>query len=184
MSPSFPKSSPALGETEGRGCGKGGGFLGGLARRLSRVRSASVFHVTSPLNRSIPDASRFLRQSSPEPVAMPVQEERDASSGTPSLWGGCTTRGPSHPGQAKPRPGGCPHIAQPQREKQKVKPEFRQFHFPRTTATRARESPESAVGSREPCSVLCDRGVAAEQSWGWPHASAAPRSTRRGSEDA
>ena len=78
VSPSFPKSSLALGETEGRGCGRGGGFLSGLARRLSRVRSAFVFHVTSPLNRSIPDASRFLCQSSPEPVGTPVQEERDA----------------------------------------------------------------------------------------------------------
>lgn len=43
----------------------------------------------------------------------------------------------SLPTQPQPRPGGgCPSVAQPQREKQKVKPEFRQFHFPRAVVTR------------------------------------------------
>lgn len=64
----------------------------------------------------------------------------------PASGGGCTTRGPSDPGQAPAMPGGCPHSAQPQREKQKVKPEFRQFHFPRATMTRARGKPRVSGG--------------------------------------
>lgn len=70
-----------------------------------------------------------------------------ASSSTPSLWGGVV---PHEGRQAlvrpQPCPGGCPHIAQPQREKQKVKPEFRQFHFPRATMTRARGKPRVSGG--------------------------------------
>ena len=63
-----------------------------------------------------------------------------ASGGAAPHEGHQTLARPSH------ARGGCPHIAQPQREKQKVKPEFRQFHFPRATATRARGKPRVSGG--------------------------------------
>lgn len=109
---------------------------------------------------------------------------------TPSLRGvvGCTTRGPSDPGQtpaalpADTAPAAAGGWGLPQRcstsaRKAEGKTRIQTISLPTSRGDPgAGESPESAAGSRAPRSVLCNGGMAVEQNWGWTYASAAPRS--------
>lgn len=144
-SPPRPWRRPKGGTVE-----KGGVFWAGLSGDFHVCGPAPVFTHRVPFKPEHPDESRSLSPNSPEPVGAPEQEKRCLTGCSPPASGGWwaaplegrqTPVRPqplSLPTQPQPRPGGggCPNVAQPQREKQKAKPEFRQFHFPRAVVTR------------------------------------------------
>lgn len=197
----IPQVLLGLGGDQREGLWKRKGFSGqACPETFTRAALHLCSHTACPLNQNIPNDSRFLSPNLPEPVGAPVQEERCLT----GCW--VFTSVPWHP-QPPEWGGGLHHTrairpwSDPSRSPCRHSPS-RAWGLPQHCLTSARkaegktliqtvslptshcdpgvgENPESAAGSCEPCSVLCDRGMAVEQSWGWTYASAAPRSAGR-----
>ena len=190
----IPQVLLGLGGDQREGLWKREGFSG---QACPEIFTCADQHLCSraacPLNQNIPDESHFLSPNLPEPVGAPEQEERGLTGCSPPASGGavgCTTRGPSDPGQtpaalpADTAPAaagwGLPQRCSTSARKAEGKTRIQTISLPTSRGDPgAGENPESAAGSRAPRSVLCNRGMAVEQSWGWMYASAAPRSAGR-----